>query len=63
MPDSDFGTRVYFLHQKCSDAFREARDSASFEWLPLECLPCYIGMNLAVDWKAAWETVDRLAGY
>lgn len=60
-PDSDFGSRPYFTHKKCSWDFGEARRRDKiFLWCPLECLPIFLGYNLALNWKAAHREALRL---
>jgi hypothetical protein len=59
LKDSDYGSRIYFTHKRCCQAF-EAGHSKCFMWAAFELvgLPIRLGDNLALDWKVARRRVD-----
>jgi hypothetical protein len=57
--DTDFGSHIFFTHKRCCLAFERNRGLHLLAW-PLECLPIYLGSNLALDWMAAHRTARRL---
>ena len=62
MNDTDFGSRIYFTHQRCCHPFEEAHWGDGFVWgaMELQCLADLPRNNLALDWEAAQRHTDML---
>jgi len=60
MNDSDFGSRIYFTHKRCCQAFEDDHDDEKVLWgaMELACLPIYLGNNLALDWNQAKRSAE-----
>jgi hypothetical protein len=60
--DTDFGSRIYFTHKRCCHPFEQAHKGNGFVWgaMELQCLPIYLGNNLALGWEAAQRHTDML---